>query len=389
MRGRRSALALAAMLAAGVAVSAQTLNGGSAGVGMIPGLNPNSPIRVLPVRGNVYVLMGAGANITLSVGLDGVLMVDSGSSDMSDQVLAAVRAVQQWVEAKAAAAAPPVLYGAETRNSVTEARRADVPSKPIRYIVATSIAPDHIGGNARIATTGKTFTGGNVAGQLSDVGEGAAILAHENVQKRMATPPAGQPPFPTRAMPTDTYYGDSRKLSTFFNGEGVMLLHQPSAFTDGDSMVYFRGSDVIAAGELFRTTTYPVVDTAKGGTINGLVEGLNHILDMSIPEFRSEGGTLVIPAYGRISDIADVAYYRDMTTVLRDRIQDMVKKGMTLEQVKAAKPTADYDGRYGATSGPWTTNMFVEAIYRTLPRDATARPSAPATNAGRKQGATR
>jgi len=168
-----------------------------------------------------------------------------------------------------------------------------------------------------------------------------------------------------------------------------MLLHQPSAFTDGDTMVYFRGSDVIAAGELFRTTTYPVIDTAKGGTINGLVEGLNHILDMSVPEFRSEGGTLVIPAYGRISDIADVAYYRDMTTVLRDRIQDMVKKGMTLEQVKAARPTADYDGRYGATSGPWTTNMFVEAIYRTLPRDATARPSAPPTSSGRKQGATR
>ncbi len=386
MRGKWSALALAAILAAGVAVSGQTSSGGLAGAGTIPGLNPNSPIKVLPVRGNIYVLMGAGANITLSVGLDGVLMVDSGSGEMSDQVLAAVRAMQQWVEAKAAAAAQPVLFGAETRNSVIEARRANMPPKPIRYIVATALAPDHIGGNARIATAGQTFTGGNVAGQLSDVGEGAAILAHENLQMRMATPPAGQPSFPTRAMPTDTYYGDSRKLSTFFNGEGVVLLHQPSAFTDGDTMVHFRGSDVIATGEVFRTTTYPVIDAARGGTINGLIEGLNHILDISVPEFRSEGGTLVIPAYGRISDIADVAYYRDMTTVLRDRIQDMVKKGMTLDQVKAAKVTADYDGRYGATSGPWTTSMFIEAIYKTLPREATPRPSAPATSSGRKGG---
>jgi hypothetical protein len=167
------------------------------------------------------------------------------------------------------------------------------------------------------------------------------------------------------------------KLSNFFNGEGIVLLHQPAAFTDGDTMVYFRGSDVIAAGEVFRTTTYPVIDTARGGTINGVIEGLNHIIDMSVPEFRSEGGTLVIPAYGRISDIADVAYYRDMTTILRDRIQDLVKKGMTLEQITAAKPTADYDGRYGTTSGPWTTDMFIEAVFKTLPREAAARPAVP------------
>ena len=184
----------------------------------------------------------------------------------------------------------------------------------------------------------------------------------------MANPPAGQPKFPTRAQLTDTYPTDSMKLSSFFNGEGIVLMHQPAAFTDGDTMVYFRGSDVIAAGEIYRTTTYPVIDVAKGGTINGVIEGLNHIIDLSVPEFRSEGGTIIIPAYGRISDIADVAYYRDMVTILRDRIQDLVKKGMTLEQVKAAKASADYDGRYGATTGPWTTEMFIEAVYKTVPR---------------------
>ena len=388
MRARWFVLVLlVGSVVAGVRGSTQTLNGGLAGAGIIPGLNPNSPIKVLPVRGNVYVLMGAGANITLSVGLDGVLMVDSGSAEMSDQVLAAIRAVQQWVEARNAASAPPVLYGAETRNSISEARRADMPPKPIRYIVATSIAPDHIGGNVTIAAAGRTFTGGNVAGQLADVGQGAAILGHENLQNRMANPPAGQPAFPTRALPTDTYPTDAMKLSTFFNGEGIVLMHQPAAFTDGDTMVYLRGSDVIAAGEVFRTTTYPVIDAAKGGTINGVIEGLNHIIDLSVPEFRSEGGTIIIPAYGRISEIADVAYYRDMVTILRDRIQDLAKKGMTLEQVKAAKPTADYDGRYGAAGGPWTTDMFIEAVYKTLPREAATRTTAPA--AAPKRGGTK
>ena len=375
MRGKWFAMALVGVLVTPVQGSAQALNGALAGAGTIPGLNPNAPLRVLPVRGNIYVLMGAGANITLSIGLDGVLMVDSGSAETTDQVLSAIRSVQQWVEAKTAASAPPVLYGAETRNSIIEARSADMPPKPIRYIIATSIAPDHIGGNVKVSSAGQTFTGGNVAGQLSDVGQGAAILGHENLQNRMSNPPAGQQPFPTRALPTDTYYTDSMKLSNFFNGEGIVLLHQPAAFTDGDTMVYFRGSDVIATGELFRMTTYPVIDMAKGGTINGVIEGLNHIIDMSVPEFRSEGGTLVIPAYGRISDIADVAYYRDMTTILRDRILDLMKKGMTLDQVKAAKPTADYDGRYGATSGPWTTDMFIEAVFKTLPREAAARPA--------------
>jgi len=376
MLARLACLAVITLAVATAPITAQLQSGSLAGVGTIPGLNPDGPIKVLPVRGNIYVLMGGGANITLSVGLDGVLMVDSGSADKSDQVLAAIRTVQQWVEAKTAAAAPPVLYGAETRNSITEARRADAPPKPIRYIVATSIAPDHIGGNVNLSSSGRTFTGGNVAGQLSDVSQGAAILGHENLQTRMANTPAGQPTVPTRALPTDTYPTDSMKLSNFFNGEGIVLMHQPAAFTDGDTIVHFRGSDVIAAGEVFRTTTYPVIDVAKGGTINGVIEGLNHIIDLAVPEFRSEGGTLVIPAYGRISDIADVSYYRDMTTILRDRIQDMAKKGMTLEQVKAAKPTADYDGRYGATTGPWTTDMFIEAVYKTLPRDAASRPAA-------------
>jgi len=151
------------------------------------------------------------------------------------------------------------------------------------------------------------------------------------------------------------------------NGEGVQIIHIKDAHTDGDSMVYFRGSDVIATGDLFVTNSYPVVDIANGGNIQGVIDGLNRILAMSIAEFRTEGGTMIIPGHGRLCDSADVAYYRDMVTIIRDRVQDMIKKGMTLDQVKAARPTRDYDPRYGAASG-WTTDMFVEAVYKSLKR---------------------
>ena len=226
-----------------------------------------------------------------------------------------------------------------------------------------------------MAAAGRTFTGGNVAGDIRDAAVGAAVLAHENVEIGLRTPPDGTPAVPVRALPTETYYGDGMRISHFFNGEGIEILHRPAAHTDGDSIVRFRGSDVIAAGDLFVTETYPVIDLERGGNIQGVVESLNRILDLAFPEFRTEGGTMIVPGHGRIADSADVAYYRDMVTIIRDRVQDMIKKGMTLEQVKSAKPTADYDPRYGATTGPWTTDMFVEAVYRSLA------PGAPSTGA--------
>jgi hypothetical protein len=125
---------------------------------------------------------------------------------------------------------------------------------------------------------------------------------------------------------------------------------------------------VIAAGDIFVTTSYPIIDVDRGGSIDGTIDALNRILDIAIAEFRTEGGTMIVPGHGRISDSADVAYYRDMTTIIRDRIREMVRKGMTLEQVKAAKPTADYDPRYGATTGFWTTEKFIEAVYRSVSR---------------------
>jgi cyclase len=144
------------------------------------------------------------------------------------------------------------------------------------------------------------------------------------------------------------------------------VYHAPAANTDGDSLVFFRHSEVISAGNVFSTVSYPIIDAAKGGSIDGVIAGLNHILDLAVAEYRSQGGTWIIPGRGRVSDTADVASYRNMVTMIRDRVKDSIGKGMTLDQVKAARPTLDFDGRYGSTTGSWTTDMFVEAVYRTL-----------------------
>jgi cyclase len=300
-------------------------------------------LEIVPVRDHIYLLAGAGGNITLSAGKDGVFMVDTGSLSNAGKTIAAVNKLNHDLSV----AGQPHATGR--------------PVKPIRYIANTGPLADHTGANEIVARSGKTFTGGNVAGDLGDIAEGAAILSHEETLQRLTAAK-----MPAKGLPTETYFGNSMKLSHFFNGEGVVLYHIPNAITDGDSIVYFRGADVIASGDIFIMGSYPPIDIAKGGSVQGVLAGLNKMLDMAVPEFRSEGGTFIVPGHGRICDTADLAYYRDMVTIIRDRVQDMIKKGMTLDQVKKARPTEDWDPRFGSTTGPYTTGMFVEAVYTSL-----------------------
>jgi len=327
-------------------------------------------VHVLPVQGNIYMLVADGTNIAASIGRDGIAIVNTGSAQMSDKVLAAL---DQLAETVAGRIAPNTCFGAFCPGTwgwsspyFNTVIASPPPAKTMRYVINTSAAPEHVGGNLKLAASGKVIRSGGsgFGGAITAPGQRATIVSHVNVLNRLDR---STPPVPEDALPTDTYLDDFYKLSEFVNGEAVILYDAPGANTDGDSLVFFRHSEVIAAGNIFSTISYPMIETDKGGTIQGVIDGLNHILDLAVAEYRSQGGTWVIPGRGRLSDTADVASYRNMLVIIRDRVLDLKKKGMTLEQVKAARPTLDFDGRYSsAAAGTWTTDKFVEAVYKSL-----------------------
>ena len=304
--------------------------------GLVAQRPSGTTLEVLEVRPNFYMIAGAGGNIGIQIGADGVVVVDSGSASLADAVVAAIKKVT---------------------------------AQPIRYVINTSADPDHVGGNAAIAKAGQTlFTQGGGAGIGADfLGGGASILSVEQVLTRMSGP-SGQPSkFPVEAWPTETFHQPRKYM--YLNGEGIEVFHQPAAHTDGDAMVFFRRSDVVVAGDIFDTTRFPVIDVARGGSIQGEIAALQKLVDTAIPSVpivSREEGTLVIPGHGRICDQLDVVEYRDMVTIIRDRVRDLKKQGLTLEQVKAASPARGYVRRYGSDTGSWTTNDFVEAVYRTI-----------------------
>jgi cyclase len=297
-------------------------------------------LDVIKVRPNFYMIAGAGGNIGVQIGGDGVVLVNAGTEAAADQVVATVRKLTPL---------------------------------PIREVIDTNADADFVGGNAKVAKAGQTiFTnllggGGGGLAQAMTNGGAAQIVAHDSVMRRMSAPSGKVAPFPTDAWPTEAFY--PKRWTTRLNDEGIEVLYQPNAHSDADSFVLFRGSDVVVAGDILDKTRFPVIDLANGGSIQGEIDALNKLIELTIaptPFIYKSVGTYVIPGHGRLCEQMEVVDYRDMVVTIRDVIADMIKQGKTLDQIKEADPTLAYEPQYGSKSGPWTTNMFVEAVYKSL-----------------------
>ena len=291
-------------------------------------------LTVVELQTNVYMLAGAGGNITVQFGPDGTVVVDSGSGERSSDVLEAIRALTD---------------------------------QPIRYVINTSASPEYVGGNAVIARAGVPFAASRnpFSGAPS-----AGVIGHENVLLNMSAPSGQESPYPAELWPSEGYI-DTHDL--YVNREGIEIIHVPNAHSNADSLVYFRRSDVVVAGAVLDTTRFPVIDLARGGTISGVIAAVNRLIDIAIPPIPlawQSGGTAVVPGHGRVYSEADLVEYRDMLAIIRDVVRHMADNGLNLEQVQAASPTAGFNGPFGVDTGAWTTEMFVEAVYRSLPEEA-------------------
>ena len=297
-------------------------------------------IHVLPIRDHLYMLVGDGGNIAVQTGDEGAFVVDSGEGKFSDQVIAAIRKLSD---------------------------------RPIQFLANTSMHAAHVGGNSKLGAAGSdpSLPGsffdlqspGRATGLLADPAHHATLIAHNNVAIRLEAEKT-----PTDAIPADTYLKERRRK--FHNGELIELFYEPNAVTDGDSIVHFRRADVIATGDIFNTTQYPFIDLQNGGSVQGEIKALNDILSRTGYEHDENGGTYIVPGHGYLCDEHEVTEYRDMVVIVRDRVQAMIRAGATLERVQAARVTADYDTRYGANEGAWTTGKFIEAVYRSLKQPA-------------------
>jgi cyclase len=282
----------------------------------------NGGLDIVKVRPNFYMIAGAGGNIGVQIGSDGVVLVNTGTASATKDVMAAIK-------------------------SVTDL--------PVRYILNVDAGPDFVGGNLALGRAGL-----NVLNNTT----GAAILAHQSVLNKMSARDA-KPSYPGDAWPNEAFL--PKRHAFRFNDEGIEIWYQPAAHTDADSFVLFRKSDVIVTGDIMDTTRFPVIDVAGGGSIQGEIDALNKLIELTIapiPFIYKDVGTYIIPGHGRLSEQMEAVDYRDMVVTVKDVVADLVKQGKTLDQIKAAHPALAYEPRYGRGAG--VTDSFVESIYKSL-----------------------
>jgi len=306
---------------------------------------PRAGIHPSHVNGQVWLMAGepGESNVAVQVGDDGALVVDTGTQAAAAELLDAIQGVIQ--------------QHAGDR-------------KALSVIIDTNGRLDHIGGNAVIAGAGSQILGGHEAADAKqfagEAEQAAEVLAEQNVLTRLVQEQSTSAKHaPQALLPTITEDFDLYNMS--FDGEAVQVYHPHYANTDGQLMVFFRQSNVIATGDVVDMRYYPIIDVARGGTIDGELVALNKVIELAVPAMYAEGGTMVIPGHGALCDQADVESYKNMITTIRNRIQFYKNEGKSLDQVLALKPSAGWDERWGATSGPASTREFITAVYRTLP----------------------
>jgi glyoxylase-like metal-dependent hydrolase (beta-lactamase superfamily II) len=290
------------------------------------------PVSVLQVRPDIYMLTVSGVNVAVETGPQGTLVVGAGPAENCQALVAAVKQIERG---------------------------------PIRFVMDTSADDDRVGCNGPLAQAGHSFA-------MSQLGFAAPVVAQNNVVLRLIQSGASYPAF---ALPSEVFTRPERNM--YMNNQAVQDFAMPAAHTDGDSIVMFRRSDVVVAGDIFDETRFPIIDVAHGGSVDGEIAALNRLLDefavSAGPKFQVPGGTLIIPGRGQVCYEADVLNYRDMVTTMRTRVQALIDQHATLQQVEQSDPARGYDTRYGARSGSWTTDDFITAVYRSLLAEQNAR----------------
>ncbi len=287
-------------------------------------------LNLFHVKGQIYVVDGAGVNITVQIGDEAIVFVDTPDPSYIEEMMSLIR---------------------------------EISNAPVRQVITTALDPLHLAGNEAIENLGFRGFGGRGAGVDIAIGgntSGVTLLAHENVLNRFYLADNDVESLTL----TTTYFTPS--FDFYMNNEGIAVYHMPNAHTDGDSIVFFRSSDVISLGDLLVQGQYPDIDISSGGGVNGFIEALNFTLALMIPGPNAEGGTYVVPGHGRIGDEIDVVEYRNMLVIVRDRVQNMMAQGSNLNQILASNLSLDYDTEYGGHRGGPSSEEFITAIYQSL-----------------------